>query len=294
MALAGLVVARLPAQNVGGAARRDLVVATTTSVRDAGLLDFLVPAFERASRLSVRVLAVGSGQAMEIGRRGEADLLIVHDPLREEEFVKAGFGVDRGALMHNEFVILGPAADPAGVRNALTATTALQAVAARKAAFVSRGDRSGTHAREQALWALAGLDPDGKEWYRETGQGMGQTLQIANELQAYTLSDVGTFLAHKSPLDLVILVEGDTLLRNPYHVILASPGRFPWVNADGARRLRDYLLDPQTQRQIGEFGRAEFGRSLFFPAQPIPPAGTASPPPPPGRSHPAAATQPGR
>jgi tungstate transport system substrate-binding protein len=246
-------------------AARDLVLATTTSVRDAGLLDSLMPGFERASGRRVKVLAVGSGQAMEIGRRGEADLLILHDPGGEVEFVRQGFGIDRQFLMHNEFVIVGPGSDPAGIRGERSAARGFRAIAAKGARFISRGDRSGTHAKETAIWKSAGLAPRG-EWYLEAGQGMGQTLQITNELQGYALSDVGTFLAHKSPLQLEVLVEGDSVLRNPYHVILANPARFQWVDGAGARALRDYLFHPKTQRRIGEFGRAEFGRSLFIPA----------------------------
>ena len=246
-------------------ARRELVLATTTSVRDAGLLDFLLPAFEQSSGWRVKVLAVGSGQAMEIGRQGEADLLLLHEPAGEVEFVRQGFGLERRFLMHNEFVILGPPGDPAGIRGLASAVDAFRAIAAAGQKFVSRGDRSGTHVKETALWAAAWTTP-APAWYLEAGQGMGQTLQIANELQAYTLSDAATYVAHESPLDLQILVEGDTVLRNPYHLILANADRFPWVKREGAEALRDYLFDPGTQRQIGEFGRAEFGRSLFVPA----------------------------
>ncbi|HEX9581548.1 MAG TPA: substrate-binding domain-containing protein [Gemmatimonadales bacterium] len=245
---------------------RDLVLATTTSVRDAGLLDILLPPFEQSRGWGVKVLAVGSGQAMEIGRRGEADLLILHDPAGEMEFVQEGYGLERRLLMRNEFVVLGPGTDPAGIKGATRAADAFRALAARGSRFVSRGDRSGTHVKEAAVWSAAGVAPRGR-WYLEAGQGMGQTLQIANELRAYTLSDLGTFLAHKSPLELEIMVEGDTALANPYHVILVSADRFPWVERTGARALRDYLLDPETQRRIGEFRRAEFGRQLFVPAK---------------------------
>ncbi|HWP37619.1 MAG TPA: substrate-binding domain-containing protein [Gemmatimonadales bacterium] len=245
-------------------ASRDLILATTTSIRDAGLLDALLPLFERREGRRVKVLAVGSGQAMEIGRRGEADLLIVHDPEREHAFVAAGLAVERIPLMHNAFVIVGPKGDPARVRGNAVAE-ALRRIAARHARFISRGDRSGTHSKEAALWSAAGVAPRGA-WYLEAGQGMGQTLQIASELQAYALTDVGTFLAHKSPLDLEILVEGDTALSNPYHVLLLNPAKFAWLDHAGARRLRDFLLDGEIQRQIGEFGRRAFGRSLFTPA----------------------------
>jgi tungstate transport system substrate-binding protein len=242
---------------------RDVILATTTSVRDAGLLDTLLPPFERSSGYRVKVVAVGSGQAMELGRRGEADLLILHDPAGEARFVAAGFGIDRRPLMHNEFVLVGPAGDPAAVRG-LDVLTAFQRIAAAGAPFVSRGDRSGTHVKELALWDSAGSTPDGRR-YRESGQGMGATLVIASEFAAYTLTDVATLLAHRLPPDLEILVQGDSVLGNPYHVIRANPARFPRVNAAGAAALAAYLLSPETQRMIGEFRRAELGRAVFVP-----------------------------
>ncbi|HXV86514.1 MAG TPA: substrate-binding domain-containing protein [Gemmatimonadales bacterium] len=244
---------------------RDLILATTTSVRDAGLLDTILPEFERTQGRRVRVLAVGSGQAMELGRRGEADLLILHDPAGEEAFVREGLGLDRRLLMHNEFIVVGPATDPARIRGLADPAAAFRAIAARQATFVSRGDGSGTHVKERGIWSAAGTGPKGT-WYLEAGQGMGQTLQIANELRGYTLADIGTFLAHKSPLDLVVLVEGAPALRNPYHVMLVNPARFPWIDAAGAVILHHYLLEPGTQRRIGAFGRARYGRSLFVPA----------------------------
>ena len=242
---------------------RDIVLATTTSVRDAGLLDHLLPPFERATGYTVKVVAVGSGQAMELGRRGEADILILHDPASEERFVADGFGIERRALMHNEFLLVGPDTDPARARG-LDVVSAFRAIARSGTAFVSRGDRSGTHAKELAIWAAAGITP-ADPWYRESGQGMGATLLIADQLRACTLTDVATFLGHRYPLDLAILVEGDTLLRNPYHVIRANPARFPRVNAEGATALWSYLLAPETQREIGEFRREELGRAIFVP-----------------------------
>lgn len=241
--------------------RGQVVLATTTSVRDAGLLDVLLPPFEGRTGMRVKVIAVGSGQAMELGRRGEADILIVHDPSGEQAFMAAGFGVERLPLMRNSFVLVGPQADPAGTRGH-SPVDAMRAIAHSGAPFVSRADRSGTNVKESRLWTLAGVVP-GRAWYRESGQGMSATLQIASELQAYTLTDIGTFLSHRSPLDLTILVEGDSLLVNPYHMLLPDPGRFPWVNAEGARLLADYLLEPVTQNAIDSFGRAEFGRGLF-------------------------------
>jgi tungstate transport system substrate-binding protein len=242
---------------------RDIILATTTSVRDAGLLDALLPVFERAAGYRVKVIAVGSGQAMELGRRGEADLLILHDPAGEERFVAEGFGVDRRALMHNEFVLVGPANDPAAVRGR-SVVLAFRRIAAAGVLFVSRGDRSGTHVKELAIWGRAGRAP-ARAWYRESGQGMGATLVVASELAAYTLSDVATFLGHRLPPALEILVEGDSILRNPYHVVRVNPARFPHVNAQGATALWSYLLSQDTQRRIGEFRREELGRSVFVP-----------------------------
>lgn len=260
-----------------------ITLATTTSVRDTELLDHLLPPFEARTGYRVKVIAVGSGQALELGRRGEADLLIVHDPAGERRFLADGFGVERVPLMANQFVLVGPRRDPAGVGAAAAgserskAVEALRVIAAAGAArtdvrFVSRADRSGTHTKEKALWALAGGEPGGG-WYLESGQGMSATLQIANEHQAYTLSDVGTFLSHRYPLDLAILLEGDTLLANPYHIVTIDPAKFAWLHVAGARALRDYLVSPEAQRSIGAFKREAVGRSLFVPAVPsLPPS----------------------
>jgi tungstate transport system substrate-binding protein len=259
-ALCGAAPRQLRAQAPADA---EIVLATTTSVRDAGLLEVILPRFEHRSGYRVKVIAVGSGQAMELGRRGEADILMLHAPEEEARVVADGYGTERRPLMHNQFVLLGPPRDPAGVRGD-AALDALRDVSRSGALFVSRADRSGTHAKELELWLLAGVEPE-RSWYRESGQGMSATLQIANELGAYTLCDVGTMLAHEYPLDLDVLVEGDTLLFNPYHVVLANPTRFEWINADGARALRDHLLSRDTQREIGAFGVSEFGRPLFVP-----------------------------
>jgi tungstate transport system substrate-binding protein len=241
----------------------DVVLATTTSVRDAGLLEALLPPFERDAGYTVKVVAVGSGQAMELGRRGEADILILHDPAGEARFMTDGFGIERRALMHNEFFLVGPADDPAGALGT-DVVAAFRAIAAARAPFISRGDRSGTNVKERAIWRLAGVTP-AEPWYRESGQGMGATLVVADQLRAYTLSDVATFLGHKLPLGLIPIVQGDTLLRNPYHVILENPERFEHVNAVGARALWSYVLSPEVQRQIGEFRKNELGRAIFVP-----------------------------
>ena len=262
---AGMAVFTPPIAAPVAAQTRDIVLATTTSVRDAGLLDMLLPPFERTNGVHVRVIAVGSGQAMELGRRGEADILILHDPDGERRFVDEGFGIDRRPLMHNTFVIVGPPEDPAAIRG-YSAVDAFRAVVARGTLFVSRGDRSGTHTRERLLWGLSGVEP-GADVLRETGQGMGATLVIADQLGAYTLSDIGTFLAHKAPLRLEVFVENDSALVNPYHVVRINPERFPRINAAGARLFAEYLLSPETQRLIGEYGVARYGRALFEPAR---------------------------
>ncbi len=246
-----------------------IILATTTSVRDAGLLDYLLPHFQGESGYTVKVVAVGSGQAMELGRRGEADILILHDPAGEERFVTEGFGLERRPLMRNEFIIVGPPDDPAGVRGLTDAPQALAGIAMAGGTFVSRGDRSGTHVKEDTLWGRSTAAPD-PAWHLESGQGMSATLQIANELRAYTLSDLGTFLRHAAPLDLIPLAEGDSLLHNPYHVILTNPKGYSWVNHGGAQRLHAFLLSDEVQEMIGEYGREEHGRALFAPAHALP------------------------
>ncbi|MFQ5549758.1 MAG: substrate-binding domain-containing protein [Gemmatimonadales bacterium] len=243
---------------------QEIILATTTSVRDAGLLDELLPIFERRTGLSVRTIAVGSGQALALGRRGEADILIVHDAPSELEFIREGYGTVRAALMHNEFILVGPATDPAGVRGRGT-TEAFRRIATLGATrFMSRGDDSGTHRRELMLWRGAGVAPN-QSWYLEAGQGMSATLQIAYEFQAYALTDIGTYLTHPASEGLEILVQGDSTLANPYHVLLVNPERHPRVNATLARLLLEYLVDPETQATIGSFRRSEFGRSIFVP-----------------------------
>jgi tungstate transport system substrate-binding protein len=251
------------AGRLAAAQQRNVILATTTSVRDAGLLEALLPRFRQETGYNVKVIAVGSGQAMELGRRGEADVLILHDPAGEERFVADGYGVERRALMHNEFVLVGPPDDPARVRG-LDVVTALRRITDADARFISRGDRSGTHARELRLWTDVGVSPH-RERYVETGQGMGATLLMTSELRGYALTDIATFLAHQFPLQLEILVEGDSALLNPYDVILANPERFSHVNAAGGAALSVYLLSPETQQRISEFRREELGRSVFVP-----------------------------
>ena len=240
--------------------RGTLLLATTTSTRDSGLLDELLPRFERGSGCSVKTLAVGSGEAMELGERGDADVLLVHSPEDEEEFMAEGHGASRKAVMHNDFVLVGPADDPAGIRQADGAPESLTRIADEEAAFASRGDDSGTHAKELSLWEAAGVEPAG-DWYIETGQGMGETLTIAGQRQAYTLSDRGTFLATDN-LDSELLLEGGEDLLNPYHVIVVEGED---TNRECARELSIWITAAPTQRAIGAFGRAEYGEPLFFP-----------------------------
>lgn len=237
-----------------------MLLATTTSTQDSGLLDELLPRFEKASGCSVKTVAVGSGEALELGEKGDADALLVHSPEDEADFMTAGHGVSRKAVMHNDFVLVGPPEDPAQVGKAAAATDALSRIAEAQAPFASRGDDSGTHTKELALWEAAGIEPSG-EWYLETGQGMGETLTIADQKQAYTLSDRGTFLATDN-LDSKLLLEGGQELLNRYHVIVV---RGKEVNAACAREFSTWITAPATQRQIKRFGVAEYGESLFFP-----------------------------
>lgn len=242
----------------------ELILATTTSTENSGLLDVLVPLFEEQSGASVKVIAVGSGAAMQLGERGDADVLLVHSPAAELAFVEAGFGIERARVMFNDFVIVGPADDPAGIAGASDAAAAFAAIHAAGAGFVSRGDNSGTHAKEQALWKSIGFEPPtDQSWYAESGQGMGATLTIAAETHAYTLSDRATWLAVSDPADLPILSEGDEALFNVYHVIVVNPDRHDGLNTDLARQFHAFLLEPATQDVISAFGLEEHGQALF-------------------------------
>lgn len=242
------------------AQQRDVVLATATTLRDTGLLDSLLPVFEAKSGYRVKVVAVGTGQAIAMARRGDADVVLVHAPELERPLVDSGYFVRRRLLMHNDFVFVGPANDPARLRAVRDPVAAMRAIATARAAFVSRGDRSGTHLLEQKLWRLSGLTPPGHgDWYIEAGQGMAATLQMADEKQAYTISDRGTFLAWRSKLQLVPLVEGDSLLYNVYHVM-----EVPNAGA-GAKAVADFLVSPEAQALIGRFGTTRFGRPLFIP-----------------------------
>jgi tungstate transport system substrate-binding protein len=242
--------------------RPELILATTTSTQDSGLLDVLIPVFEKDTGYVVQTVAVGTGQALKMGEEGNADVLLVHAPASEKTFMEGGFGAERMLVMHNDFIIVGPASDPAGIKGGSSALEALKAIAAATAPFVSRGDDSGTHKAELALWKKAEITPEG-EWYIETGQGMGATLKVAGEKTAYTLTDRATYLAN--PEGLEILVEGDAVLLNVYHVITVNPEKWPKVNVEGAKAFAEFMVKADTQKLIGEFGVDKYGEPLFFP-----------------------------
>jgi tungstate transport system substrate-binding protein len=247
-------------QSGSGNDKGQMILATTTSTQDSGLLDELVPRFEDESGCSVKTVAVGSGEALELGEKGNADVLLVHSPEAEQEFMDGGHGVSRKAVMHNDFVVVGPSDDPAGIKNGTSATEAFTRIAKAEAPFASRGDESGTNTKELSLWDAAGIEPKG-DWYIETGQGMGETLTIASQKQAYTLSDRGTYLATDN-LDLELLVDGGEDLVNPYHVIVVKADG---VNRECAQDFSAWIVSPKTQDEIGRFGVAKYGEPLFAP-----------------------------
>ncbi len=256
--LAGSVFAMPPAQADSNTIR----LATTTSTENSGLLRVLLPPFERRTGFTVHVIAVGTGKALRMARDGDVDVVLVHARAAEREFVRSGFGVNRRDLMYNDFVIVGPKADPAGIRGTKNVATAMPRLAVSDALFISRGDESGTHKKERELWALAKVQPAGKG-YREAGQGMGRVLLIADELQAYTLTDRGTWLAMRDKLDLEIMVEGDTRLFNPYGIIAVNPARYPDVNYAGAMALIAWVTSVRGQQIVRDF--TIDGEALFKP-----------------------------
>jgi tungstate transport system substrate-binding protein len=243
---------------------KTIILATTTSTQDSGLLDVLVPQFEKESGFQVKTISVGSGQAMKMGEKGEADVLLVHSPEAEKKFMADGFGVTRRLVMHNDFVIVGPVTDPAIVKG-ISTLDAMKRIAAAGALFMSRGDNSGTHAKEKGLWKAASVNVEGQKWYQQTGQGMGQTLNVAAEKKGYTLSDRATYLSLKKGLGLDILAEGDSKLLNIYHVIELNNTKWPKINAGGGKAFADFMVAKKTQETIGRFGVEKFGSPLFFP-----------------------------
>jgi len=243
--------------------RPDLLLATTTSTQDSGLLDTLIPDFEKRTGYKVKTSAVGTGAALAIGARGDADVVLVHAPSAELDYMKAGNGDRRLLVMHNDFIVIGPPSDPARIKG-LRVSEALKAIANAQATFISRGDNSGTDILEKALWKQIAISPQ-RPWYVEAATGMGQTLTIASEKRAYTISDRATYLARRSEIALDILVEKDPPLINVYHVITVNATRFPRVNRAGADAFADYLVAPQTQKLIAGFGVDKYGQALFFP-----------------------------
>ena len=245
--------------------QKNIIMATTTSTQDSGLLDVLLPVFEKKTGYFVKTIAVGSGQAMAMGQKGEADVLLVHSPAAEKKFIAEGYGINRRLVMHNDFIVVGPKSDPAKIKGTKSAVEAFKKIAAAGAIFMSRGDNSGTHSKENEIWKTAGIKAEGQKWYQQTGLGMGQTLNVAAEKKTYTLADRGTYLALKKNLGLDILAEGDGILLNIYHVIEVNPVKWPKVNAAGAKAFADFVVSKQTQEVIKTFGVEKFGSPLFFP-----------------------------
>jgi tungstate transport system substrate-binding protein len=264
--VAGLIFGLLPWVNVRGAGRdaKTVILATTTSTQDSGLLDLLVPLFEKQSDYKLKTVAVGTGQALALAARGEADVALVHAPSLEKQYVADGKLLNRRLVMYNNFIIVGPDNDPAKIRSSKDAVAALKLIAQAKARFVSRGDNSGTHTLEKSLWNMAGIAPKGS-WYMESGQGMGATLTIANERSAYALSDRGTYLAFSQRFALPILIQGDKRLLNIYSVMEVNPANGPRINSAGGKAFADFMVAPQIQAVIKNFGVARFGQPLFVP-----------------------------
>lgn len=229
-----------------------LRLATTTSTANSGLLDAILPEFQRLTGTEVQVIAVGTGAALRMGRDGDVDVLLVHAPKAEQDFVAQGYGEQRTGIMYNDFVLVGPATDPAGIRGHSDVAAAMRQIAEQQAIFISRGDDSGTHKKEKALWQQADLHPKGR-WYREAGQGMGKVLQISSETGGYTLTDRGTWLAYSSKVELELLLEGDKRLFNPYSVIQINPTRYADLNHPGAAAFRQWLVSAATQQLIADF-----------------------------------------
>ncbi len=241
-----------------------VILSTTTSTQDSGLLDVLVPMFEKQTGYTVKTIAVGTGNALALAAKGEADVCLVHAPAVEKKYVADGLLLNRRLVMHNDFLIVGPAADPAKIKGLKSAAEAMKRIDEAKATFVSRGDNSGTHSREKELWKAAGVSPSGG-WYLQSGQGMGATLVIASEKRAYTLSDRATYLAFQKRVELAPMVEGDKILLNIYSVMLPNAQKFPRVNVAGGEAFADFMLAKKTQEVIRTFGVDKYGQSLFFP-----------------------------
>ena len=241
----------------------DIILATTTSTQDSGLLDVLIPMFEEQTGFRVKTIAVGTGQALAMGEKGEADVLLTHAPASEKPLVESGAVTNYQLVMHNDFILVGPSSDPAKVKDLKSVADAFKAISETSSIFVSRGDDSGTDKKEKGIWKDINIPNEGS-WYQETGQGMGQTLNIASQKEGYTLTDRATFLAQKDNLQLEIAVQGEKSLLNIYHVMQVNEEKFPKVNADGAKAFVEFMIDSKTQDIIGEFGMDKYGEPLFF------------------------------
>ncbi len=246
---------------------KDVILATTTSTQDSGLLDVLVPLFEQQTGYQVKAVSVGTGAALALGARGEADVLLVHAPASEVQWMAQGNGTERRLVMHNDFIVIGPQQDPAKIKGETDALKALAQIADAKAPFVSRGDNSGTQQLELSLWQKANITPKGQPWYVESGTGMGQTLTIADQRLAYTIADRATYLSFTSRIQLQIMVERDPLLLNVYHVMPVNPAKFPNVpiNSAAGQAFADFMVVAETQKLIGDFGKDKYGEALFVP-----------------------------
>ena len=251
--------------SIANAQQKNVILATTTSTQDSGLLDVLIPVFEKKTGYFVKTISVGSGQAIAMGQKGEADVLLVHSPDAEKKVVSDGSGINRRLIMHNDFIVVGPPSDPAKIKGSKTTVDVFKKIATASSIFMSRGDNSGTHSKEKEIWKTAGVKYEGEKWYQQTGLGMGQTLNVASEKKAYTLADRGTYLALKKRLDLAVLAEGDAILLNIYHVIEVNPTKFSKVNAAGGKAFADFMVSKEAQDMIKTFGVEKFGSPLFFP-----------------------------
>jgi tungstate transport system substrate-binding protein len=250
-----------------GSENTEVILATTTSTRDSGLLDLLIPVFEKESGYTVKTVAVGTGQALALGEKGEADVLLVHAPASEKPLVEKEVAVNRRLIMHNDFIIVGPKADPVGIKGTGDVITGFKLIYKKGSVFVSRGDDSGTHKKEKEIWAKVGevVEPEAEDWYISVGSGMGDTLRIASEKEGYCLTDRATYLSLKDSLDLELIIEGDPSLLNIYHVMEINGKKFKTVNAKGGKAFADFLLSSETQKMIGEFGVEKYGQPLFVP-----------------------------
>ncbi|HAF17894.1 MAG: solute-binding protein [Syntrophomonadaceae bacterium] len=245
-------------------ANKKVILATTTSTVDTGLLDELLPIFKEQTGYEVSTIAVGTGEALRMGEEGNADVLLTHAPASEQPLVDKGDVINYQLVMHNDFVIVGPASDPAKIKGMKSAADSFKKIMDSSSAFVSRGDDSGTHKKEKSIWEKLNVEPKG-DWYIEAGAGMGDTLRMASEEQAYTLTDRGTYLAWKDKLDLEVMVEGDKILLNIYHVMQVNPEKNDKINAEGAKAFVEFMVSPDTQKIIEDFGKDKYGEPLFIP-----------------------------